>query len=308
MAIDRIPRPYFWQGENETGTPRHPVRQLLSRPRIYEYAVPIVATYPPFFDLSYWMEGVRPHFSLRGQLRVLRQSVRVFFEIWVIQIEYGVGMLVLLILSPGISWWWALLCRQPYLWLPALIGCGSYAIVHVEPRQVAPFILLLWVAAFFTLVLSTRRISPRFVFALFLAMVSVTGIRITKSAVSDLSWILSSQEHLDWQVAQSLRNLGIRPGDRVSGLSITSEVHWAHLAGVKIVSEIPLGDGNIFWTADPETKRKVFHVLASTGSRMLVTRDPPLPAITGGWIPLGTTGFYVYPLESAATSGVGVTD
>jgi hypothetical protein len=93
-----------------------------------------------------------------------------------------------------------------------------------------------------------------------------------------------------------LRVLGLQPGDKIAGLSLTAEVHWARLAGVKIVSEIPLGDGTIFWTSDPEAKRKVFQVLAGTGARVVVTKDPPLSAVSEGWIPLARTGFYAYRL------------
>jgi len=92
MMIDQIPQPFFWQGEDATGTPKHPVRQLLSNPRLYEFATPVGGTYPPAYDTSYWMEGVRPHFSLRGLLRILRQSAGTYFQIWLLQLEFGVGL------------------------------------------------------------------------------------------------------------------------------------------------------------------------------------------------------------------------
>jgi len=113
---------------------------------------------------------------------------------------------------------------------------------------------------------------------------------------SDFGAILSNQENVNWQVAEGLHALGVHPGDKISCISLTAEVHWARLAGAKIVSEIPLGDGGIFWSAAPEEKRKVFEVFAATGAVAVVTKDPPAGDIKEGWIPLGNTSLYAYRL------------
>lgn len=296
MTIDRIPQPFFWQGENGTGSPKHPVRQLFSKPRLYEFATPVGGTYPPAYDASYWMEGMRPHFALRGLLKVLRQSAGTFFQIWMMQIEYGLALLFFFLLAWGKPGWLSLLRRQSFLWVPPLIACSNYAIVLVEHRYVAPFVLLLWVAAFSCLLGPALEIPRRVALALIIAVLAVTGLRVAKSMSSDLAAILAKPENVNWQVAEGLQVLGLQPGDKISGLSLTAEVHWARLAGVKIVSEIPLGDGNIFWTADPEAKRRVFQVFAGTGARVVVTKDPPLSAVKEGWISLAGTGFYAYRL------------
>ena len=294
--IDRIPQPFFWQGEDATGTPKHPVRQLLSKPRLYEFAAPVGGTYPPAYDISYWMEGVRPHFVLRGLLKVLRQSAGTFFQIWVLQIEYGVALLFFLILACRKLEWKLLLLQQSYLWIPPLVGCSAYAIVMVEHRYVASFVLLLWIGAFSSLLGSALEIRRRVVLALILAVLAVTGLRVVKSMGSDLAAILAKPENVNWQVAQGLRVIGLHPGDKISGLSLTAEVHWARLAGVKIVSEIPFGDGTTFWIEDAESKRRVFQLFADTGAKVVVTKDPPPSAANEGWIPLAKTGFYAHHL------------
>jgi hypothetical protein len=296
MMIDQIPQPFFWQGEDATGIPRHPVRQLLSKPRLYEFAVPVGGTYPPAYDTSYWMDGVRPHFSLRGMLRVLRQSSGTYFQIWTMQIEYGVALLFFFILAWRKSNWKDTLLQQSYLWIPPLIACAAYAIVHVEFRLVAPFVPVLWIAAFSCLVGSALEIPPRISRPLILALLAITTLRVAKSAASDLAAILAKPQNVNWQIAEGLRDAGLRPGDKIAALSLNAEVHWARLAGVKIVSEIPLGDGNIFWTADADTKNKVFQVFAGTGAKAVVTKDLPLSAEKEGWIPLASTGFYAHPL------------
>jgi hypothetical protein len=296
MMLDQIPQPFFWQGEDATGTPKHPVRQLLSKPRLFEFGAPVGGTYPPAYDTSYWMEGVRPHFSLRGLLRVLRQSAGTFFQIWMTQIEYGVALLFFLILAWRKPAWKLLLRQQTYLWIPPLIGCAAYAIVHVEFRLVGPFIPLLWIAAFSCFLGAGLEIPRRIALALIFAVLAVTGLRVAKSMSSDLAAILSKPENLNWQVAEGLHVVGLHSGDRIACIALNAEVHWARLAGVTIVSEIPLGDGAIFWTADPETKRRVFQLFADTGAKAVVTKDAPLFAASEGWIPLAKTGFYTHHL------------
>ena len=64
-----------WQGQPAgSGTPRHPTRKLLDDPPVFEFGEPVVGTYPPWDDPSYWNEGVQPHVRLTAQLRVLVES------------------------------------------------------------------------------------------------------------------------------------------------------------------------------------------------------------------------------------------
>lgn len=298
MMIDELPRPAAWHGENGTGTPKHPVRQLLSQPHVFEYARPVSESRPLSFDWSYWMEGIRPHFRLIGLLKVLRQSAGTFFLILLIQIECAVGLLALLFLSNPQSGWRRLLFREWYLWAPPLIACLAYAVVHVEPRLVAPFVLLCWIACFSCALSATINIPRRFALAVVFAVLAVIGLRVAKYSVSNLLAAFAKQENVDWQVSQSLRQMGLHPGDKVSGLGLTWRVNWARLAGLTVISEIPFGDEKAYWTATPEEKLKVLQLLAGTGATVLVTADPPFCAIDEGWIPLGDTGFYARRLPA----------
>jgi len=296
ITMDQIPEgQFFWQGQNDTGTPKHSVRQLLARPRLYEFGYPVGGSYPLAYDPSYWMEGVKPHFYLPGLVAVLRQSAGTFLQFLTVQTEYLVGLLFLLFLARGREWL-VQLRKQALLWIPPLLGCAGYAVVLVEGRYDAPFLLLLWLAAFSSLFAAATQPSARMATALILAMISVTGVRIAKSGSSDLLSAVSHSQNVDWEVAESLRGLGIKPGDQVAGLFRVAEAQWARIARVKIVSEIPLGEEYAFWTADPETKLHVFKVFGSTGARVLVTKDVPLPALKEGWIPLGKTRFFAHAL------------
>jgi hypothetical protein len=75
------------------------------------------------------------------------------------------------------------------------------------------------------------------------------------------------------------------------------KAHWARLAGVRIVAEIPLGDELTFWSADPALHRKVVEAFAGTGARAIVAEGPPICADKSEWKQLPHTDYYVYPLN-----------
>ena len=291
--IDPIAQAFFWQGENQTGTPNHPTRKILSAPRVFEFATPVGGSYPPSYDMSYWMDGVRPHFNLRGQIRILRQSVGTLFLIFVIQIEFAVGLFVLWFFQEKRSECFYSVARLWPLWVPPAAACVAYSLVLVEARYVAPFLVFLWLAGFAGVARTSAASSRRVVFAVVLASLSVTGIKTGKYFVSDLA-AMSHQQNEYWEVAQNLHKLGVEPGDKVSIIAGKAVAHWARLAGVKIVAELPLGEDGIFWSGDRATQERVFAAFAGTGSRVVVVKDPPPDIALKDWHRLGDTDYYAH--------------
>lgn len=298
FMFDDIPRENLWQGEDNTGAPKHPVRRFLTEPCVFEYATPVGGSYPPGYDWSYWLEGIQPHFRLHGFLRVIRESAGTFFVIWQRQVEYAVGLLMLLLLCPGESAVGLSLRRTLYLWLPASAGCAAYFVLHVEERLVAPFVLLLWIAAFGCAIQAARGVSRRVALAVVLAMACVTGLRLAKLLEANVVAIAAKPGNTDAEVAQALRGLGIRDGDRLSIVEPVDDMDWARQAGARIVSEVPRGDEKIFWAAKEKTLHQVLRTLAGTGAKIVVTKDPPLCAEREGWVRLGQTGYYALDLSS----------
>lgn len=261
-----------------------------------EFATPVAGSNPVVFDESYWMEGVKTHFNLRGHMRVLRQSVGTFFGIFLIQVEFAAGVLVLLMCQ--LRWRECIISfrRTWLIWVPPALGCLAYAIVLVENRYVAPFLPFLWLALFAGVLSHPSAATRRVRVAIILGIMSITGIKTAKYFVSDLA-AMSHQENTNWVVAQNLRNTGLKPGERVAVIAGKAEGHWARLAEVKIVAELPLGQDGPFWEGDSALQERVFAAFASTGARLVVVRDPPSGAITFGWEQLGDTPYYVHALS-----------
>ena len=291
-SVNPINQPHLWQGDSQSGVPKHSTRKILSDPNVFEFATAAGESHRPQYDLSYWMEGVRPHFNIRGQLRILRQSVGTFFVIFLVQLEFAAGFAVLWFIQQKRKECLYSAARLWPLWVPSLAACAAYSLVLVEPRYIAPFLVFLWLAAFVGVARASSALSRRVILAVVLGILAVTGIKTAKYFVSDLA-AMSNQRNVYWQVAQNLHRLGIQPGDSVSIIAGNSVAHWARLAGVKIVAELPLGQDEIFWKADRPTRDRVYAAFAGTGSRVVVVQDPPPDATRDDWHQLGDTPFYV---------------
>lgn len=89
--VDGTVRYIHWQGGPDgRGSPVHPTRMLLSKPPLFEFATPIKGTYPPWYDPSYWYEGIVPAFKLRNQLRAIRCAIEEYAGV----LPYMVGYLL----------------------------------------------------------------------------------------------------------------------------------------------------------------------------------------------------------------------
>jgi hypothetical protein len=112
-------------------------------------------------------------------------------------------------------------------------------------------------------------------------------------------------QHVQWQVADRLHQLGIEPGERVAILGgyMFPEYHWARLARVKIVAEVI--DRESFWAVSPQVRAEVFKAIEETGARAIVQKpgtQPFRPARNTGWKEIDDTGYYVYFFDRAKAS------
>ena len=292
--VNRATLSTHWQGEPAgTGTPAHPTRKVLTDPPIYEFAEPVAGSYPPWYDPSYWYEGIRPHFSLKGQLWVLFRSANLYLKLFSRSgALYVLFVALILVVRKAGQWEWG--AKHLWLvWLPSTATLAMYALVLVEQRYVSPFalMLLLWI-------LSSARISTndggvlrkRTVPAVILALALAIAWPVTR----DLREVIANRPYEHWEVAAGLHNLGIPPGTHVGLIASGSGWYWAHLAGVRIVAEIPWKDQARLLAADPVKKQEVLRRFSELGAKAVVTKNAAVAKSMDGWQEIGQTHYYVW--------------
>ena len=297
-----------WQGiEPNSGTPVHAPRKIFEAPAAFEFAEPVGGTYPVWYDPTYWYEGSVSRFDFRGQLRVVAKAVGSYYELfqaWGIQ--YGLAVAVISFYLIGhrgrqlIQDWggqWPLL-------LPALAGFGMYALVNVQGRYVAPFLVLLWLALFAAVRLRATSESEAFMKVVMIVLAG--SIILTTVASSNREAILTVRHlvrgedplaHEQWQVSEGLREMGLTANDKVAFIGHSTRAFWAHLLNVRIVADIRTDNISDFWTADPNLRSQVIDAFANTGVKAVVAEKPLAGTDLTNWRKIRKTDYYVVILR-----------
>jgi hypothetical protein len=276
----------------------HPPRVVSERPEVFEFAQPVGGTYPPWHDPSYWYDGLEVR--LRPALFFAVVAANAWFYAATFAIWLGVGWIVLV----GFGDARAAARRASRAWLiivPALAGLGIYLIgsdlravtIPTQPstRFVAAFVVLLVAGLASTVRMSSAQRLTRFVVAATGLMSASLVWNVAKQvamANSEPARIARDQP----AVADTLRALGIRPGDRIaiSGYYLFPYFHWARLSRVSIAAEIFQGD--FFWEQRPERRAEILGALHRLGARAIVQRPEISAPAESGWIPIGR-GYYL---------------
>lgn len=302
------PSVVYWQGETPgNGAPRHPARKLYDTPAVYEFANPVEGTYPLWYDPCYWIEGYIYRFDLKVRVNALitniKEILRLFFKVPSILLINLVFIFYFMnrrrrLFIRGVLEHWELL-------VPAISALVIFSLVHLEPRYIAPFVVLLWMG-----ILSCVRLPDlpelrnalmfliRAAIIIIMIFISVLSIPEAYSVVYSLTKGEDKVINTHWQVADALRRLGIKKQDRVALLGDGYDAYWARLASVKIIAEIPSNNVNNFWAADTSVKAKVIEILEQTGVRVVVAKDVPQNySSSAGWQKIDNTDYYVFILK-----------
>lgn len=321
--VNHTTRFIHWQGGPAgNGTPTHPTRLIFASPAVYEFATPIGGSYPPWYDPSYWYEGVTPHFNLRQQLSAVARNLSIVYGFFFYRFFLVTVALVLFLLFyfserrgtilRDISAYW-------FLSLPPLVAVGLYLLINIEPRYLAPFVPVLALSLIAALRLpatpETRRVVSVVSFAVLLSfIISVLPMTVRDGYATfrDLLPGRAAARDTEWQVADGLRQLGVQPGDPVASIGRTMFAAWPRLARVRVVAEIPeaAGEAEKFWSAKDEIRRQALAALAGTGAQVVVTDHIPSWAKadriieqdetaragiqSGRWQRIGNTQHYAY--------------
>jgi hypothetical protein len=186
-----------------------------------------------------------------------------------------------------------------HLWVPGIAATGMYALVALEHRYVGPFIVLIWAA-----VLSAIRLPRSLGTRKLLTYVAILGsFTLLLSAFEQIGIRMYEMEERsqngNWQIADGLRLLGIRPGENVVSLGSAYDAYWARLARVKVVAEIPSSDIVSFWALDPAAQSQVFATCGRIGAKAIVASEIPT-----GSAKFGNTDFYGHLLPTQMPSAM----
>jgi hypothetical protein len=300
-----------WQGGPPgSGAPVHPTHKLNDFPEIYGFAADNMGTYPEWFDPTYWDEGITPHLNWKRQVVVLVRDLALEFQI---TLESGAELVVVLIILALLSnyraRWIEGLGRLWFIWAPGVIGLSMFALVHVEPRFLGGWLILLSAGAVCACSLPTDTGTRRAVWCIGTAAVITAGAAMILAASREAvgADYEAGRSPFNASIAVFLLNNGLRPDDEVALIGNGFLAHWAHLARLHLVAEIPAGIASgpghpamDFWESGPEQQQRALGILGQTGAKAVIAGSPysiegSVPSIVPApWKKIDGTGAYVY--------------
>jgi hypothetical protein len=292
--VNRVPKYVYWEGEPPgTGAPVHPPRKIFSSPPLYEFASPIPGSYPLWRDPSYWYEGIRPQFSVKGQLSALYRCASSYFRMISVTAALYVVFVVLVFFLKSSNGWLQGIGGDRFIFIPSFAAFGMYALVHVEPRFVGAFglmlLMVLLVRVRFPGVQRQERMR-RLTFFIVLAPI----ISIAYSLAVDVKGMDQPKQGEERNVAQGLHKMGISPGREVGYIGKGMEAYWAHLAGVRIVVEIPENGENDYLSLSLISKQEILKRFADVGVVAIVTNSVRIASSTDGWEQIPATRYWLH--------------
>ncbi len=273
-----------WQGlPANSGTPVHPTRRIFDNPPLFEFNGPIKATYPPWFDPSYWNEGMRTHFDLRGHVRASIETAKTYYVLFT-KTQWAFAGLVILLIVNGRR---RVSGDALRIGIPALLALGLYGVLHVEGRYVGPFMVLLFLAMLRTVDVDWRVLR---------AATAVVAISLLVGTIVELmkQYPARSAFPPEWPIAAGLRAGGLHEGDGVASIGTMIGLSWPRLARAHVVAEVPTFFATDFWKAPPVTQRQLFDAFRKSGARVVVGNVPDCGS-GGPWTRIpGTNTWYLF--------------
>jgi 4-amino-4-deoxy-L-arabinose transferase-like glycosyltransferase len=291
------------------GVPIHP-NVINENPKtvLYRYDAQdnVKCTKPSGFDNCYWYEGFRPVFNPRVQAPIIAKNVvSVFLQapwllligIWYI-FQWRLGNIKV---GP---------IRPPSIFIAlstiSVAGTALYCLLNVEPRYIASFLFLGFVALVMSIRLPESKPRSRMLMlgssiamvCFLMGLVAYSMVDQSRRSLLSENGKLSYKEAFleDLAVKDFLQKQGLVQGDEIAVLG-SPPVNWARMAGVRIVAEAPKADQAL--SASTEQKEAWLASLRQQGIRAIVVKDARFnKASAPSWsmVP-GTKDYFVYKLH-----------
>jgi hypothetical protein len=293
-----------WQGEIPgSGKPVHSTRQLLQYPPLFEFDGPVVGTYPPWTDPSYWNEGLQWHFELKPQLEVLRGTVPSEMRVLISERPELLTGIISLALFSGQAWL-VELCQLWPLLSVSLLGMGLYLPLVENDRYLGGYVLVL-----FLLLVSGVRLRPELQRSAFYVVVAVFTVMMigtldytVRIATNHLAipGVGPDSQRQEIIAAQQLGRMGLQAGDKVAVIGDGTGAYWARLGKFRIVAEIMSANhgSTQFWNAPQEVQQSVYETFARTQAKAIVSICPACPSSSpAGWEKINGTQYCIHRLN-----------
>ncbi len=281
-----------WVEAGEHGTPEHAPRKLMDRPQMLAFAAPVSGTFPLWYDPSYWYAGVKAKFDWQQQFAMLRENAQIYGELLRFMNGLLAGVLLLGVLAlrdrkfpkSERRWAWQL------VWPLSVISL--YWVVHAEPRFVAPFFVVFWLAAYGILLARVAETPRKVILFAVIATMLIPSLLVA-GTIARSKFLESSDgaRPAHYRVAAELQAMGLLRGDRIALVGDGFEAYYAQVTGLKIVAQIP--NEEEFRRLDPREFDSVTAQLKSLGVKALIAKEKPLQALAG-WRELNGSGYSVF--------------
>ncbi len=332
VHVNQVKHWNHWQGEKAgQGTPVHPTRKIHDDPPMYEFGKPFKVTYPPWYNPTYWYEGIKLTIDLPRHLYIIGRNTKdilfffasspgsgdLKFRSWgefYGNIDMTIGPILALFGALALSTLGRVAVFKEaashwFLLVPVGAVLGAYALLHYEGRYIAAYVVVLWIVLFRSIAIPPSVESKKIFNAILTsaALVIVITLAIGSGRAvfhAARQFVMGNAEppffqsgYTNWKVAKFLNEAGLRAGDPVGAVGWTYSAYWARMARVRIVAEIPdePGGARTFWSLDPEKNAAVMQLFRDVGAKAVVVSErAPSDLVPANWQQIGNSNYYVY--------------
>jgi len=172
---------------------KHPPGKIFELPATWEFAQPIGGTYPFWYDPSYWQDGIRARFNMKGEITALEFALLTYLLLLgsiFLELNLTVGIFMLYLVAPRPV---ACLKRAAKNWPLLAIGIsgiGLYALVHTEFRYVSAFTTLLGLVLFSGVHLPQSPVTKRYIANVVIGISTLTLLSVTWHVTTQVGYLL----------------------------------------------------------------------------------------------------------------------
>jgi hypothetical protein len=284
----------------ETGFPKHPLHALRTQPTVLVFKDTVPGTFPLWYNPVFFYDGMRSDIDIPRMLRHFAGDMirNMAHAQGVTVIPLWTGIIVLGALTRRRSSGFG--CATAWLMVWSLAAIGLFALVAIEARYVAPFVVLFWLAFYDEVFHSLERqdqVLPRAIFCAILLGIGLSlSLSLGTKAAADGE--ASRSGYAEIVVAEELSRLGLHPGDEIAAIGNPYESYFAHLAQLRVIATIgfrdPLTyDTAQFWKLNDSSYHELTGELWRTNVRAIVSSENCDLAAMRNWRALGNTHYCV---------------